>query len=177
MLPTQQEQAFRNSDGHHREADLLWQPHSKSEVAAGHDRMEEEEEEEEESATAAGRGGTETHRRCRHGAGAELGAAWQNSACEPSRCACGNACHEPSSRSVRWPQHPHVASREQVCTSSSLHTGCMEFFHNTVADFFKKMQIIMTLLIIVLPPFQIIRHSNNFGESKFFIFDQIYIIE
>ena len=57
MLPTQQEQAFRNSDGHHREADLLWQPHSKSEVAAGHDRMEEEEEEEEEeSATAAGRG-------------------------------------------------------------------------------------------------------------------------
>ena len=30
---------------------------------------------------------------------------------------------------------------------------------------------------LLLPPFQIIRHSNNLGESKFFMFDQIYIIE
>jgi len=29
----------------------------------------------------------------------------------------------------------------------------------------------------LLPPFQIIRHSNNVGELKFFMFDQIYIIE
>ena len=29
----------------------------------------------------------------------------------------------------------------------------------------------------ILPPFQIIRHSNNLGELKFFMFDQIYIIE
>ena len=29
----------------------------------------------------------------------------------------------------------------------------------------------------LLPPFQIIRYSNNLGESKFFTFDQIYIIE
>ena len=29
----------------------------------------------------------------------------------------------------------------------------------------------------VLPPFQIISHSKNLGESKFFKFDQIYIIK
>jgi hypothetical protein len=28
---------------------------------------------------------------------------------------------------------------------------------------------------IILPPSQIISHSKNFGESKFFKFDQIYI--
>ena len=27
----------------------------------------------------------------------------------------------------------------------------------------------------ILPPFQIISHSNNFVESKFFKFDQIYM--
>ena len=27
----------------------------------------------------------------------------------------------------------------------------------------------------ILPPFPIISHSNNFGESKFFKFDQIYM--
>jgi len=30
------------------------------------------------------------------------------------------------------------------------------------------------LCTIVLPPFQIISHSKNLGESKFFKFDQIY---
>ena len=31
---------FIDSDGHHWKAGLLWQPHCKSEAAAGHDHME-----------------------------------------------------------------------------------------------------------------------------------------
>jgi len=37
--------------------------------------------------------------------------------------------------------------------------------------------IFFTKQIKLLSPFQIIRRSNNLGELKFFMFDQIYIIE
>ena len=51
-------------------------------------------------------------------------------------------------------------------------------FHSLRNFFLGNMTLFDHVLNIdVLPPFQIIRHSNNFGESKNFMFDQIYIIE
>ena len=48
---------------------------------------------------------------------------------------------------------------------------------NNALDKCVKFDRIMTVSREVLPPFQIIKHSKNLGESNFFMFDQIYIIK
>ena len=68
------------------------------------------------------------------------------------------------------------------------HHGCMDITIYYFSCFFNVMGIYLSNILVLLAifftkqikllsPFQIIRRSNNLGELKFFMFNQIYIIE
>ena len=92
-------------------------------------------------------------------------------------------CLAPASRhsgSCRFPAHAHMDGSDRIsqysktCTlmhaSMGIRKDKSQSEHATVS-------IREPILSLLLRPFQIIRYSNNLGESKFFIFDQIYITE